>query len=114
MEPKHTWYARDPSIANTYDYLECVIAFSLPDPRRPQAVAEICAQTLETSGIFLVVPGEVFRFCPQSPIVRAHIKDVQHIVFKNVDARGVGGKLLDVVLAEITVFENGGKPRWTV
>src|ERR1035437_590516 len=54
-EPQHARYARNAVVADTHNHFAGAIAFALPHPRRPYAVAHALLQRREASRIAFVV-----------------------------------------------------------
>src|SRR5438045_6969538 len=90
------------------------MAFALPDPGGADSVSERDAQAIEASWIGLVVARQVGRLGPQRPVVRSQVECVQHVILENVHAARVYRQLRGIVLAEISIFEDGRRPRSAV
>ena len=65
MKPQNSWYTGDPSIADAHDDFERVIPFTLPYPRRPQAITHLGSQPFKPPWIHFVVASEVVGFRPK-------------------------------------------------
>src|SRR5205823_11521145 len=114
LQPEHSGNARHSAIRYCDNQLECAVPLSLPNPRRAEPVTEVRAQAFEAPWIGLVIAGKVCSLSPERPIIRTQIQRVQHVVFQHVHAVRVFRQLGDIVLPEVSVFENCRQPRWPV